>query len=82
MHLPDHHLITADLPLLPEVMPLRHGRHLKKADWKEFSGLVTSTFQEYEPPIFWSANQIDKSTSFLHKAINNALDKVAPNKPY
>jgi hypothetical protein len=46
MHMSDHHLITADLPITPDRMPLRKGRHLKKADWTEFTRLINESYAE------------------------------------
>jgi hypothetical protein len=82
MHLSDHHLITAQIPLLPDVMSLRQGQHLKKADWPTFTKQVSAVFANYEDPLLWTARQIDKSTEFLHFTIETALDAVAPIKPY
>jgi hypothetical protein len=48
MHLSDHHLITAQISLLPDLMPLRQGRHLKKAGWPTFTKLVLAAFANYE----------------------------------
>jgi hypothetical protein len=81
MHLSDHHLITAQLDVIPDMMPLPSGRHLKKADWKTFSSLITTTYARYEKPLLWTASTFDKATAFLHSAIEAALDEVAPIKP-
>jgi hypothetical protein len=35
-HLSDHYLITANLKVTPDSMPIRFGRHLRKADWLKF----------------------------------------------
>jgi hypothetical protein len=59
-HLSDHYLITANLNLKPDLMPISFGRHLKKADWTEFQRVVTNTLHEYKDPILWSAAQIEK----------------------
>jgi hypothetical protein len=82
MHLSDHNLITAQLDVIPDMMTLRSERHLKKADWKTFSSLITTTYTRYEKPLLWTASTIDKATAFLHSAIQAALDEVAPVKPY
>jgi hypothetical protein len=82
MQLSDHHLITAQLDMIPDMMPLRSGRHLKKADWKTFSSLITTTYARYEKPLLWTTSTIDKATAFLHSAIEAALDEVAAVKPY
>jgi hypothetical protein len=82
MHLSDHHMLSADLPVLPDVMPLRKGRNLKKADWKEFTQHIKTAFSGYTDPMLWTAQTIDIRTTFLHKAIEAALDVVAPITPY
>jgi hypothetical protein len=82
MHLSDHHLITDQLNLIPDMMPLCSGRHLKKADWKTFTSLITTTYTGYEKKPLWMASTIDKATAFHHRAIEAALDEVAPIKPY
>jgi hypothetical protein len=82
MHLSDHHLITATIQLTPDQMPLRHGRNLKKADWKEFADLMNNAFQAYKNPILWTPKTIDNATASLHRSITEALDKVSEIKPY
>jgi hypothetical protein len=64
-HLSDHYLITANLKVKPDSMPIRFGRHLKKADWPEFQKVVTNALHEYEDPILWSVAQIEKKNGFL-----------------
>jgi hypothetical protein len=82
MHMSDHHLITADLPLTPDQMPFRIGRHLKKADWTKFTCLKNESYAKYADPIQWTTNTIDNCTTNLHAAIEAALDQVAPIKQY
>jgi hypothetical protein len=55
MHLSDHHMLSADLPVLPDVMPLRKGRNLKKADWKEFTQHIKTAFSGHTDPMLWTA---------------------------
>jgi hypothetical protein len=76
-HLSDHYLITANLNVKPDLMPIHFGWHLKKADWPEFQRVVTNTLQEYKDPILWSAAQIEKTMAFFHKAVDLVLHKVA-----
>jgi hypothetical protein len=47
-HLSDHYLITANLKVKPDSMPIRFGRHRKKADWPEFLKVVTNALHKYE----------------------------------
>jgi hypothetical protein len=82
MHLSDHHLITVNLKVQPDLMPLRKGRNLKKADWAEFSRHIDEAYKGYSNPLLWSPEEIDRSTSKLHSIIVEALDVVAPIKPY
>jgi hypothetical protein len=49
MHKSDHHLITMELLLRPDKMPLRKGRKLKKADWDEFRNLIDISLAESRP---------------------------------
>jgi hypothetical protein len=51
MHLSDHHLITMELLLKPDKMPLRNGRNLKKVDWGEFNHLIYIFLADYQDPI-------------------------------
>jgi hypothetical protein len=81
-HLSDHYLITANLKVKPDLMPIRFGRHLKKADWPKFQKVVTNAFHKYEDPILCSAAQIEKTTTFFHKSVDLDLDKVAKLTPY
>jgi hypothetical protein len=46
MHMSDHHLITMDLSVKPDKLPLRQGRHLKKADWGEFKNIVNQELKD------------------------------------
>jgi hypothetical protein len=71
-----------NLQIKPDKMPLRKGRHLKKAEWEEFSRLIDILLAEYQDPIIWSANKVDLVTQTLHDAIDKALDVVAPTTPY
>jgi hypothetical protein len=82
MHMSDHHLITPNLPITPDRMPLRKGQHLKKANWTKFTRLINESYAEYTEPILWTTNAIDNCTTNLHAAIEAALDQVAPIKPY
>jgi hypothetical protein len=82
MHMSDHHLISANLKLKPDQMPLRHGRHLRKADWTEFRRVVDNELRGTLDPMLWSAAQIEKTAAALHSAIDKGLDAVAPKKPY
>jgi hypothetical protein len=81
-HMSDHYLITADLQVRPNIMPLRHGRNLKKANWAEFQKIMKNIFLQYEDPILWSPSQIEKSVAFLQNAITTGLDAVAKLNPY
>jgi hypothetical protein len=78
IHLSDHHMLSMDPPVLPDVMLLRKGRNLKKANWKEFTEHIKIAFSGYTDPQLWKAQTIDIQTTFLHKAIEAALDVVAP----
>jgi hypothetical protein len=82
MHMSDHHLITMNLQIRPDKMPLRKGRHLKKADWEKFSRLVDISLKEYQNPLLWSTYRVDQVTQQLHNAMDAALDAVAPITPY
>jgi hypothetical protein len=77
-----HYQITADLQVRPDIMPLRHGRNLKKADWEEFHKIVKNILLQFENPILWSPSQIEKSVAFLQNAITTGLDAVAKLTPY
>jgi hypothetical protein len=77
-----HHLLTVNLPVTPDRMPLRKGRHLRKADWKAFTRLVNTAYEAYSSPVLWSVQEIDRATSHLHTAITAALDEIAPIVPY
>jgi hypothetical protein len=66
----------------PYLMPLRNGRNLKKADWLEFARHIDEAYKGYYNPLLWSPAEIDRSTSKLHSIIVEALDVVAPIKPY
>jgi hypothetical protein len=59
MHHSDHHLLTVNLPVTPDRMPLRKGRHLRKADWKAFTRLVNTAYEAYSSPVLWSVQEID-----------------------
>jgi hypothetical protein len=78
----DHHLITMELLLRPDKMPLRKGRNLKKVDWKEFKHLIDSSLADYQDPILWSTATVDQTTQLLHNAIDMALNAVSPITPY
>jgi hypothetical protein len=82
MHISDHNLITMNLQIRPDKMPLRKGRHLKKADWEKFSRLVDISLKEYQNPLLWSTYRVDQVTQQLHNAMDAALDAVAPITPY
>jgi hypothetical protein len=82
MHMTDHHLIAMNLQIRPDKMPLHKGRHLKKADWEEFSCLIDILLAEYQEPILWSANKVDLVTQTLRDARDKSLDVVAPTTPY
>jgi hypothetical protein len=82
MHHSDHHLLTVNLPVTPDRMPLPKGRHLRKADWKAFTRLVNTAYEAYSSPVLWSVQEIDRATSHLHTAITAALDEIAPIVPY
>jgi hypothetical protein len=81
MHLSDHHLITMELLLKPDKMPLRNGRNLKKVDWGEFNHLIYIFLADYQDPILWSPKVLDQTTQLLHNAIDSALDAVSPITP-
>jgi hypothetical protein len=51
MHMFDHHLITMELLLRPDKLPLRKGRNLKKVDWDEFINLIDISLVDYQDPI-------------------------------
>jgi ribonuclease HI len=78
MHLSDHHLLTCQVRLTPEVMQLRKGRKLKKVNWYSFQALVDEALVDYVEPLLWSPQTIEDHASLLHNAIEAALDKVAP----
>jgi hypothetical protein len=81
-HMSDHYQITDDLQVRPDIMPLRHGRNLMKADWAEFQKIVKNIFLQYEDPILWSPSQIEKSVAFVQNAMTTGLDAVAKLSPY
>jgi hypothetical protein len=82
MHMSDHHLITMELLLCPDKMPLHKGRNLKTADWEEFRHLIDISLADYQDPILWSTATVDQTTQLLHNAIDTALDAVSPISPY
>jgi hypothetical protein len=43
---------------------------------------VDAEFKDFEDPVLWSPQQIDRVTSELHRGIIAALDKVGPVIPY
>jgi hypothetical protein len=82
MHLSNHHLFTFNLKVQPDLMPLRKGRNLKKADWPKFLRHLYESYRGYTYQLLWSPAEIDRSTSKLHSIIVEALEVVAPIKPY
>jgi ribonuclease HI/retron-type reverse transcriptase len=78
MHLSDHHLITCQIRLAPEALPLRKGRKLKNVNWDNFSASVAISLVDYVEPLLWSPKTIEDCASLLQTAINSALDKEAP----
>jgi hypothetical protein len=82
MHMSDHHLITMELLLRPDKIPLRKGRNLKKADYDEFRLLINMSLADYQDPILWSTAKVDPTTQLLHNVIDMALDAVSPITPY
>jgi hypothetical protein len=82
MHMSDPHLITMELLLRPDKMPLHKGRNLKKADWDEFRNLIDISLVDYKDPILWSTATVDRTIQLLHNAIDSALDAVSPIIPY
>jgi DNA-binding TFAR19-related protein (PDSD5 family) len=82
MNMSDHHFITMNLQIRPDKMPLRKGRHLKTAEWEEFSRLVDISLKDYQKNLLWSADKVNQVTQQLHNAMDAVLDVVAPITPY
>jgi hypothetical protein len=77
MHLSNHHLITAQIPLLPDVMPLRQGQHLKILHSTIETALdAVAPIKPYRPKksIFsWWNAELDQARKAAHSALSKAL---------
>jgi hypothetical protein len=82
MHLSDHHLIAADLPLKTGNPTATEGQASKKSRLERIHKTVATAFINFEDPVLWTATTIDQQTSFLFRAIEAALDVVALITPY